>query len=501
MLIRPDRDDLRIIGFYVGRVLSGIGVMLLLPLVFAIPAGDWNSASALIIGAAVAITVGQASEAMLFTREQLEWSHGLVSVAVAWLLGPVFIAIPFFLSGHFPTFLDAYFDAMSGLTTSGLAMIQDLDHLSRSMNLLRHLTHFAGGQGIVIVVLTMFATSGSQIGTLYVGEARDERVVPNVVRTARFIYGVALAYLVVGTTALTLAGWWAGLGVPTALYHAINLFMAAFDTGGFSPMSTSIAYYHSAIFELVLMVLMVAGTLSFGLHFALWRGRRRELWLNLETRTLAVTTLGLLVVVMTGLAHEGAYEQVGALFRKGAFTLISAHTGTGFSVTSGRLFTTEWGLIAPAGIVIAMALGGMASSTAGGIKAIRIGITAKSVMRDIRRLLVPESAQVVASYHSRTRRILRDGEVRGAITILVLFLLSYGIGALIGVYYGYEFEEALFESTSAAANVGLSIGVVNPSMPILLEVVYIVQMWIGRLEFMSVFALVGFLAAMVRGRT
>ncbi|MDX1659463.1 MAG: potassium transporter TrkG [Nitriliruptorales bacterium] len=500
MLIRPDRDDFRTIGFYVGKVLTGVGVLLLLPLVFAVPAGDWNSATALLIGAAIAIIVGRTSEALLFTRQELDWSHGLVSVAVSWLLGPLFVAIPLFLSGHFASYLDAYFDAMSGLTTSGLATIQDLDHLSRSMNLLRHLTHFAGGQGIVIVVLTMFATSGAQVGTLYVAEGRDERIVPNVVRTARFIYGVALAYAVVGTAALTWAASAAGLRLPTALYHGFNLFMAAFDTGGFSPMSSSIAYYHSAALEMVVMVLMIAGTLSFGLHFALWRGRRRELWLNLETRTLAVTVFGLLAIVLTGLAHAGAYERVGGLFRKGAFTLLSAHTGTGFSVTSGRLFSTEWGLIAPAGIVMAMALGGMASSTAGGIKAIRVGITVKSVVRDIRRLLVPESALVVSSYHSNRRQILRDSEVRGAITVLVLFLLSYGAGAILGVYYGFQFEEALFESTSAAANVGLSIGVLSPDLATPLKVTYLIQMWLGRLEFMTAFAFIGYLAAMFRGR-
>jgi trk system potassium uptake protein len=108
----------------------------------------------------------------------------------------VLAAIPFYLSGHFADFVDAWFEAMSGLTTSGLSVIQDLDHLSYSMNLYRHLTHFAGGQGIVIVVLAVLA-SGSGAGMLYVAEGREDRILPNIVRTARFIFTVAAVYLVV----------------------------------------------------------------------------------------------------------------------------------------------------------------------------------------------------------------------------------------------------------------------------------------------------------------
>lgn len=500
MLIRPDAADLRLIGFFTGRIVTGLGLLQLVPLVVAVPLREWNTASALVIGASVALIVGRWAEVRLFTRDTLDWSHGMVTVALSWLIGPAFVAIPFYLSGHFGGYLDALFDAMSGLTTSGLTLLADLDHVSRSLNLLRHLTHFAGGQGIVIVVLTVLAGSGAQIGTLYVGEGRDERIVPNVIRTARFIYLVATAYLLVGTLALWAAALTAGLQPASAAFHAVNLFMAAFDTGGFSPNSTSIAYYHSFTMEAVIAVLMVAGTLSFGLHFQLWRGRRREVIENLEMRSLAISTAVLIALVLAGLGRVEAYTQVPELFRKGVFTLLSAHTGTGFGVIPARLYVTEWGFIAPAAVVAAMALGGMASSTAGGIKAIRVGLATKSLLRDIRRVVAPDAALVVSTYHARSRRLVTDGEVRGAITILMLFLVSYGAGAIVGVLYGYEFDQALFESTSAGANVGLSIGIVGPALPAPLKLTYLLQMWLGRLEFLSAFALVGYLVALVRGR-
>lgn len=501
MLVRPSRHDVRAIGYYLGKVVVGLGVLQLVPLLVAAALGEWNDATALVVGAAVAVAIGALAEWRLRTSHDLTMASGLVTVALAWLVGPLVLAIPLYLSGHYGAFTDAFYDAMSGLTTSGLTLVQDLDHLTVPMNLLRHLTHFAGGQGIVVVVLTMLATSASRVGTLYLGEGRDDRIVPNVVRTARFIYFIAGAYLLVGTAALWVTGLVAGLSPVRALYHGVSIFMAAFDTGGFSPYSTSMAYYHSASMEAVVVVLMIAGTLSFGLHYQLWRGRKRALVQNLEMRSLAVTGVITVVVCLVGLGRSGTFTDPTGLLRKGVFTLVSAHSGTGFAVNAPRLFVTDWGLIAPAAVVLAMALGGMASSTAGGFKAIRVGLIAKSVIRDVRRSVMPDAAVTVASYRGLTRTVLRDGDVRAAISIVVLYMMAHVAGALLGVYFDYPLDQALFESTSALANVGLSVGITSPTMPYAMKLFAIVQMWIGRLEFMAAFALVGWLWASFRGRT
>jgi trk system potassium uptake protein TrkH len=241
--------------------------------------------------------------------------------------------------------------------------------------------------------------------------------------------------------------------------------------------------------------------MSFALHYHLWAGRTGELTRNLEVRSLLVTTTVLVAMVLVGLASSGAQTSAGGLYRKGVFTLLSAHTGTGFGVNDGRLFLTDWGVLAPAAIVMAMALGGMAGSTAGGVKALRVGITAKAIAQDVRRILLPDNALVVATYHSGRRRVLRDRAARNAITVLLLYAATYLAGAVVALLYGrWELSEALFESVSAAANVGLSVGIVSPDMPRLLQVTYILQMWVGRLEFVAVFALVGYLVAVVRGR-
>jgi trk system potassium uptake protein len=157
--------------------------------------------------------------------------------------------------------------------------------------------------------------------------------------------------------------------------------------------------------------------------------------------------------------------------------------------------------LAPAAIVGAMAIGGMASSTAGGIKAIRIGIAWKTLVHDIKRILLPESALVVTTYHAGKRRLLRDDTARAATTVLLLFVITYIVGAVVALAYGgFDITETLFESVSVGSNIGISIGVVSPEMPRGLMTVYILQMWLGRLEYVAVFALLGYLVALSRGR-
>ncbi len=502
MFLRPGVADLQLIGYYLGKVITGLGLMMTLPALLAAVRSEWNSLTALVAGASVCFLIGAITELRLSTRRPLSWSHGAVIVALAWLVGAVLVAMPLYLSGHVADPLDAIYEAMAGLTSTGSSVLQDLDHLSWSMHTYRGLMHFAGGLGIVIVVLSLLSAGGARIGTLYVSEARDERILPNFIRTARFIFLVAGTYLVLGTLAYTVSLITAGLAPVEALLHGVNLFFSAFATGGFTPTSQSIGYYHSPAVESVSVVLMLAGSLSFGLHYQLWRGQRRELLRNLETRTLAIVVGALGALTMFGLVRSGTYDDTIALVRKGFFTLVSAQSSTGFTTANGTEFVTDWGVLAPAAIVGAMALGGMASSTAGGIKAVRVGITFKGLIADIRRILLPESALVVSTYHSQRRRILRDDQVRAAITVLLLYIATYLAGAVVALFYDqWDVNEAIFESVSQAANGGLSVGIISPEMPKLLQAVYVVQMWLGRLEFVAAFALLGYLGSIVRGRS
>jgi trk system potassium uptake protein TrkH len=206
-----------------------------------------------------------------------------------------------------------------------------------------------------------------------------------------------------------------------------------------------------------------------------------------------------MVLTILGLAATGLFVDVAGLTRQGFFQVLSAHTGTGFS-TVPPAELAKWGGLAFGGVAIAMALGGMGSSTAGGVKSLRIGLTIKAVVNQIKQVLLPEHALVGTAYHQSGRKHLTPALIQSVMVISLLYVALYLLGAGIGMAYGIPLQEALFESVSASANVGLSVGVTDPSMPILLELVYMLQMWAGRLEFVAVFSMLGFVYAWVRGK-
>jgi trk system potassium uptake protein TrkH len=498
MLRRPGSGDARIIGYFLGRICYVVAAAGMLPVIWAAVAREWAPFASFVLMVGVFVVFGAVGTAAKPTEARLDWSHGMVVVALTWLLVPLVGSIPFSLSGHFADPLDAMFDAMSGLTTTGLSLLQDLDHLAASLNFWRHLLHFLGGQGIVIAALSLFAGGGGL--TLYYGEARDERIFPSVTSTARFIWAVSLAHLVFGVAMLAVVGIVAvGLDPMRSLFHGLLVFFAGFDTGGFAPQSTSLGYYHSAYYEAAAAVLMIAGAMSFGLHFALWRRRRARALQNLETRTILGTFTATLVLGIVGLATAGVYVGVFGLTRQGLFHVLSAHTGTGFAtVPSSEL--AVWNGLAFGGVAIAMALGGMASSTAGGVKSLRIGLTLKVLRDQVRHVLLPERAVVSRRYHQGGTRTLTPELAQAVMAVSLLYVALYLFGAGVGIAYGASLESALFESVSAGANVGLSVGLTDPSMPVLLQITYMAQMWLGRLEFVAVFALFGFVVSLVRGK-
>ncbi|MCM8783125.1 MAG: TrkH family potassium uptake protein, partial [Candidatus Omnitrophica bacterium] len=175
-------------------------------------------------------------------------------------------------------------------------------------------------------------------------------------------------------------------------------------------------------------------------------------------------------------------------------------TGTGFSNLYSAQLIREWPTLAILGLVIAMGSGGSSCSTTGAIKSLRIGVIFKVLSQEIKKILLPESSVVVERFHHIRDVVLEEKQIRSVFLITLCYIFLYMSGALIGVACGYPFLEAIFESVSASANVGLSLGITQPTMPAVLKITYILQMWIGRLEFLSIFTLVGFLWAAIKGR-
>lgn len=499
MLVRPSSADARLVALFVGRICYLMAGVSTLPIAWAALGREWGPLASLLLMAGVFTMVGAVATTRPLVDQRLQWSHGMVIVAMAWLIIPVIGAIPFVLSGHFGSPLDAWFESVSGLTTTGLTLLQDIDHFAPSLGFWRILLQFLGGMGIVVVALSVFAGAGGL--TLYHGEAREDRLLPSVASSARFIWRVSMVHLVLGVTALVTVGLlFVGFAPGRALFHGLMVFLAAFSTGGFAAQSTSIGYYHSAPFEAVTAMLMIAGSTSFALHLALWQRRRGSGVLGgLETRAWMSSFATTLMVFMIGLASIGAYDSVLGLTRQGLFQIVSAHTTTGFSTVANSELAT-WGGLAFVAMIVAMAFGGMGQSTAGGIKALRVGLTVKALKDSVKEVLLPDRAVVSHAYEHGGKRQLTPGLAQSAMVVSLLFVASFALGAAVAFSYGIPLDSAIFESVSASSTIGLSVGVTDPLMPVTLKATYVIQMWMGRLEFVAVFALMGFVIAWVKGR-
>jgi len=500
MIQKPRLQDLKNIGYYLGRIIVGLGLTMLVPVAAGLAFGEINPTLDFILGIEITLIFGLILMQLCSTDRDLNWMQGMIVVSLSWLAAMFLGAIPLYLSGHWKSFLDACFDAMSGFATTGLVLVQDLDHLSFTHNLWRHLIMFIGGQGIVIVALSFFVKGASGAFKMYVGEAREERILPNVIHTSRFIWTLSITYLILGTAALGIVGMFNGMKTLHAFFHGACIFMAAFDTGGFTPQSQNILYYHSFPYEIITMVIMILGALNFKLHYHLWTGNRREIFKNIETVTLFISISIIFLLTAFGLERLGVYPTAMLLLRKGFYQLLSGHTGTGYQTVYAAQLVNGWGNLAVVGLICAMALGGAVCSTTGAIKMLRVGVIFKALLQDIKTIILPERAIVVQKFHHAKNILLEDKLVRPVLIITLMYLLLYGLGSLVGMWYGHPFLYSLFESTSAAANVGLSCGITNAGMPTLLKITYIFQMWAGRLEFMSVFTLIGFLVAVIKGK-
>jgi len=494
--------SLEIVSYYTGYIVLIIASLMIIPIITSFLFREWtpmldfmiSDAISLIVGV-ILIMIGMRSKESM---SNVQWKHGFAIAALSWIVLMVLCAIPYSLSGHTKSFLDSCFDVMSGFTTTGLALTQDLDHLSNGLNMWRHMLTFIGGQGMVVLALTFLATKIGGAYKMYVGEGKDIELVPNVKGTARHIWEISIVYLFIGTITLWIVGMMIGLNPVSAFLHALYIFESSWSTGGFAPNTQNIMYYHSVLYETVAMVIFILGSFNFGLHYAIWQGKRKEIVKNIETQSFFVTSFVACILALAGLAKLNVYPDAIAGFRRIVFNVLSAHTTTGFASIYARQFALEWGDFGILIMVLVMLIGGSACSTAGGFKGLRVGIVLKGLIMDVKKLLSSERSMKVYKYHHIKDRILDDSLIKSSAIIICCYIVTFTIGTMIGAFYGYPISASAFESASVAGNVGLTIGVTTPSMPAGMKIFYIISMYLGRLEFLSVFALIGYICGGVK---
>lgn len=482
--------DVRVIGHYLGILILFSSCALLVPFLTALICQEWEPAARYLLTIGIALIIGSGLRFLRIDLGKLNRQQALAVTGLSWIVLAFVASIPLFLSGNYANYLDALFDGVSGLTTTGVSLVQDLDHISNADNMWRFVMQFAGGLGLIVVALSfgLFGKRGS--ANLYSSEGRSEHVLPNILDTTRTIAKISLVVITIATAIMTVLCLFLGIEPLRAVLHGFWLSISGFMTGGFAPMSGSAMYYQSFGIEAVLMILMVLGSISFVLHAEIWRGRVQAFFKDIEIRTLFIWLICMTFVFAAALAVSINFSDLGAMLRRGLFMVVCSFTTSGFqNITSNQLDTvfTSGAFLT---LAMIMAVGGSAGSTSGGIKLRRIGIIAKSIVATIKETLSPDSARIVVDYQHVQRRLISPEVAKEAMTVFTLFIITYAIGALIGIAHGYEATHAIFESVAMTSNTGITSGITTAGMPSSLEVLYIFQMWAGRLEFVTLLALI-----------
>lgn len=492
--------DLRVIGHYLGTLTQLFAALMAVPFITALVFQEWEPAERYLLGIGIALVVGTLLQFLRIEPGRLGRRQALAVTGFAWIVLAFFASVPLFLSGHYATYMDALFDGVSGLTTTGATVALDIDHFSNADNMFRFMMHLVGGLGLIVVALSLGIFGKRSGSSLYTAEGRSEHVVPNVVQTTQLILRITLVIIFIAAVVLTALCISIGMEPVRAVLQSIWLAISAFNTGGFAPMAESVSYYNSIPIEVFLMLLMILGSISFVVHAEVWKGRLQSFFGDIEIRTMLIWLLVMTVVVAASLSASALFSDLPAIIRRGLFMAVSAFSTTGFQNVTTNQLTTVFSSGAFLALALIAAVGGSAGSTAGGVKLHRVGIIFKSIVSTVKEAVSPSSARVVVSYNHLGRRVLSSDAVKEAMTVFVLFVITYSVGALVGIAHGYEASQAIMESVSMTSNGGIITGIVTPGMSPSLEAFYIFQMWAGRLEFVTLLAVLAEIIASLAPR-
>lgn len=492
--------DLRVIGHYLGTLTQLFAALMAVPFITALVFQEWEPAERYLLGIGIALVIGTLLQFLRIEPGRLGRRQALAVTGFAWIVLAFFASVPLFLSGHYATYMDALFDGVSGLTTTGATVALDIDHFSNADNMFRFMMHLVGGLGLIVVALSLGIFGKRSGSSLYIAEGRSEHVVPNVVQTTQLILRITLVIIFIAAVVLTALCISIGMEPVRAVLQSIWLAISAFNTGGFAPMAESVSYYNSIPIEVFLMLLMILGSISFVVHAEVWKGRLQSFFGDIEIRTMLIWLLVMTVVVAASLSASALFSGLPAMIRRGLFMVVSAFSTTGFQNVTTNQLTTVFSSGAFLALALIAAVGGSAGSTAGGVKLHRVGIIFKSIVSTVKEAVSPSSARVVVSYNHLGRRVLSSDAVKEAMTVFVLFVITYSVGALVGIAHGYEASQAIMESVSMTSNGGIITGIVTPGMSPSLEAFYIFQMWAGRLEFVTLLAVLAEIIASLAPR-
>jgi trk system potassium uptake protein TrkH len=461
------RKDVYVVAHYLGKIMQGVGMTILLPIIIAL---IYNEATYLgfLIPSILSLGLGTLLTKIEFKHPRVRLKHGMMISSLAWLWAGFIGALVMLISLDI-SFIDAFFENMSAWTGSGLTMFADVEILPKSILFLRSLEQWVGGLGVVVIVIGILIRSGTAADRLYKSEAREERIKPSIANTLNKTLQIYIAYTVIGIILFLIAG------MP--LFDSINNTFTAISTGGMSIKNLNLGYYNNYIYYAISMFLMILGATSFLIHYKSIKTKGIAIFKDIQFKAmvLLVTISFISIYLVTNLVPMDIL-----------FHIISAITTTGANINTSAQ-TALWSPFMKIVIIVLMIIGGSAGSTVGAVKLVRVIVIFKGFYHNIINIISPKGRVVTMKI---SNHVMKENEIKEASSYVSLYLIFILFGWLVLVFYGYEPMNSLFEIVSVQGNVGLSTGISSPTLEPIIKIIMTFNMWIGRLEIVPVLVVI-----------
>jgi trk system potassium uptake protein TrkH len=433
------------IAYILGRILLVEAALLTLPMLVAMYYRE--SAEPFLIPMLALILCGILLGRVSPRSRVLYARDGLAIVALAWIAMSFFGAIPFYISHSMPTFVDCFFETVSGFTTTGASILTEIEHLGRGVLFWRSFTHWVGGMGVLVFVMAIFPTSDGHGMHLLRAEVPGPvvgKLVSRLGDTAKILYGIYLVMTVVEIALLLLGG----MPLFDACVHAFG----TAGTGGFSCRNLSVGAYNSPYFDIVIGVFMLLFGVNFNLYYFLLIGKVREVLQSEELRTYFLIVAAATITIAWNISH--LFESFSTALRYAFFQVSSIITTTGYATADFNL----WPAYSRVVLVLLMFAGACAGSTGGGIKIARLVILVKTAVSDMRQMLHPNAVATVRM----EGRPVSGKVVRSTHVFLVVYLLVMGISTLLLSLDGFDLVTTFTAVVSCINNIGPGLELVGP---------------------------------------
>lgn len=439
---------------------------------------DLNS---FIITAAITLVIGSS---LLFAGRdavrQLGKRDGIIIVSISWLVASIFGMLPFYISGYIPDITNAFFETMSGFTSTGATVLDDIEALPHGLLFWRSLTQWFGGLGIVfftIAVLPIFGVGSVQLFAAEASGLNQDKVHPRIGVTAKWIWSIYFGLTLI-VIALLAAG---GMPIFDSICHAF----ATTGTGGFSTKQASVEYYHSPYIEYVIAIFMTVSGINFTLLLLFVNRKFKKFFENTELKWYLISVVLFTLGIAAGLYHTSSMG-VEEAFRKSFFQVASLHTSTGF-VTADYM---TWEPVLWGALCILMIIGACAGSTSGGIKCIRMVLLTKVARNEFKHIIHPNAVLPVRI----NKQVVSPSILTSTLAFTFVYLAIIIVSCLIFMAMGIGFLESVGTVISSVGNMGPGLGLTGPAyswnhLPDLAKWLCAFLMLVGRLEFFTILIL------------